>query len=101
MVSLVVERGVGYQAAFLAGQVDAEAIAKAHGHHIVAPCVHGIFHGLVFRAVAHHVEQAPAEEGVARCADGRHEAQRRGVAVATHVKSLVIESPVARILCGR
>ncbi len=102
MVSLVVERGIWYQPTLLARQVYAETIAKAHGHHIVAPSVHGILDGLILGAVAHHVEQSPTKESVARGAYGRDEAQRRGVAMASHVKSLVVESPVARILgCGR
>ena len=58
--------GVRYESALLSGQVYAEFVAEAHAHHVVAPRVHGVLHGLVFLSVAQHVVQSPAEVAVAR-----------------------------------
>ena len=65
LIGMVVIVAVRYESALLAWQVDARLIAETHGHHIVAPAVHGIDHTAVFASVAYHIIQSPAEESVA------------------------------------
>mgnify|MGYP007060498413 CR=1 FL=1 len=96
LVSLVVETSVGYESAFLTRKVDAQAVAKAHAHHVVAPGVHGVLHRAVLTTIGHHVIQSPTEEGVARRADGRHDGQGRRMTVASHMQAFIREATMAR-----
>ena len=74
--SLVVERGIGNHSPLLARQVDAELVSESHTHHIVAPFVHGILQRAVFLLVGKHIVESPAEESVARRADGGNKVER-------------------------
>ena len=99
-VGLVIEGGVGDESAFLAGKVHAQFVSEAHAYHIVFPAGHGVLHGGVFLAVSEHVIESPAEETVARCADGGHNGDGRSVGVAAYGKSAEVESVGAGIWCG-
>lgn len=95
----VVVVGVRNHAALLARKVDAQFVAEAHRHHIVAPYIHGVVWILVFGAVAYHVVESPAEVGVARSADGVDKSDRSGVGVAADMQTAIVETAVARE-CG-
>src|SRR3712207_1261484 len=76
-------------------QTCALPISEAHADHIVTPCIHGKVHIRILFAVTHHVVKAPAEVTVARSADCFNQTKGGGVAVATYMKSAMIESVVA------
>ena len=90
-VGFVVGLGVGDKAALLTGEVGAELVAKALGHHVVFPHREGLLRRAVL-AVANHAEESPAEVGVARGGDGGYQGERRAVAVAPYVQALVVEA---------
>ena len=91
-IGFVVIIGIGNHAATFAGEVEAEFIAKAHGHHVVFPPGHGVLYRPVFAAIAEHAEEVPTEIRVARGADGRHKVDGRCVAVTAHVQTFVVEA---------
>ena len=95
LVRLVVVGRVRNHAAPFAGEVNAQLVAVAHGHHVVLPLGHRRLHGAVFALVVEHAVEVPAEVGVARGADGGHQVDGRGVAVAAHVEALVVEAVAA------
>lgn len=95
----VVVVGVRNHAALLARKVDAQFVAEAHRHHIVAPYIHSVVRILVFGAVAYHVVESPTEVGVARSADGVDKSDRSGVGVAADMQTAIVETAVARE-CG-
>ena len=98
LVSLIVELGIGNQSSFLAWQIDTQTIAETHGYHIVAPCVHGILHRTVFRDVRiDHVVESPAEVTITRSTKRRHQGQRGGMSVTSHVQTLEVETMSAGI----
>ena len=97
LVCLVVKGGVGYQSALFAGQIHAKLIAKAHAHHVIAPCVHGLLHVVVASSVANHVEQSPTKIAVARGTKGLNEVGGSRMWVASHVQTAVIKAACARI----
>ena len=96
VVSVVV-LGIGNQAAFFAWKVDAEFVAEAHRHHIVAPCVHRLLWRFVLLPIANHVVESPTEIAVARGADGGNQRQRRPMAVAADAQTFVDESAIAGV----
>ena len=101
LISLVVELGIGNQTSFLAWQIDAEFISKAHRDHIVAPGVHRVLHRAVFGDIGvDHVVESPAEEAVTRCAQSGHQRQRGCMTVTANVQTFEIEAMPAGVRCG-
>ena len=94
---MVVELRIRNHPALLTGKVDAQLVSESHGHHVVAPDIHGIVERPVLAAVGEHVVKSPAEEAVAGSTDGGDQRERGRMTVAAYVQSLEIETVVTGI----
>ena len=96
-ICVVIKLRIGYQPALFAGQIRAELVAESLRHHVVFPHRDGVLGRIVFLTVAEHVVQPPAEVGVARSGDGRHQGEGRSVPVATYPQSAMDKTMGTRI----